>query len=159
MRYALVFAAGFAPAFLAGWVTRGLFDRHPLGERMKRQIDAVLGWIGTGHRWLIPYLVVLVLALSALAYTFAQDQDAEDRERNLIACLATYVDEMGGAQAERTAASVRASDARRDYDAAPPGPVKDALLAEYLRLYDIYVEVREGNPYPRLSEEYCEAAR
>lgn len=169
MNAAELVALGAFPSFAAGWFLRDLYDVIHRGKlmvartRKVRPFQTLFAWFSHGNRLTALVVITATIALAALGYTYSADQQSENRSDNIVACVARYVDVLSKANLPRTAASVKASDARRDWDRGhsdkEPELTKSELKARYLRLYANYEKVRAGNPLPEFSLTFCREHR
>lgn len=160
-------------AFALGWFARDLHDKHLRGLTMdtatKTRITRLLDWLGHPRKLTVLVVVTAVAVLGSIAYTTisknASDRRADDAKDDITACVQRYVRTLSAANLPRTAASVAASDARRDWDRGfsdskdAKGLTKDELKDRYLTLYANYVKVRAGNPLPEFSRAFCDGAK
>jgi hypothetical protein len=159
-----------APAsFALGWYSHGITDRHirrpTMNARIQRTVTRVLDWLADPRKLTVLVVVTAAAVLSSIVYTWSADQQSEDRtaraKADVYRCVTNYVQELSRTNAPRTAASVLASDARRDWDAGHskehPDLTRAQLKARYLHLYAQYVTVRAENPLPEFSN-FCEQA-
>lgn len=173
----LFFTTWVGPAFtlgaVCGWFLHVLHIHRYRGYPMVRQtrtekvrpLDAFGGWFAQGHRLVAFVVIIGLIATGAFAYTVFTGKQSSSRDERNFSCLVAFVSETNRAQAPRTVASTKASDARRDWDRGysrdqgAENLSKDQLFDRYQRLYDEYVRVRDLNPLPVLSPTYCESVR
>lgn len=161
----VVFLLTAPTSFAAGWVLRGHRNRTK-GKLMNARIRTLVGrfvdWLADPRKLVAASVVVGLLAASAIVYTWTADQQSEDRTDDVMTCIAHYVSEQSKAQAPRTLAANVASDARRDWDRGfsddLPGATDVELKDRYLALYAAAELVRETNPLPEFTQEFCREA-
>lgn len=138
--------------------------------RTVRPFRTLFAWFSHGNRLTALIVVTATIAVIALGYAFANDRSqsaAEDRaEEDRAAfydCVPKYVSDLSRTNLPRTIASIRASNARFNWDVGHddehPTWDKTELKAEYVRLYRAYQAVIVTNPpLPAFSAQYCSAS-
>lgn len=175
----VVFLLTAPSSFAAGWVLRGHCNRTKgklmnatTGVRLRARIGQIVDWLADARKLVALAVIVGMLSAGGIVYTWATDRSSDrqteariaDSIAGVVSCVATYVRDTSEQQAPRTAASVAANDARRDWDAGHsdevPGLTEAQLKERYLRLYAVYVAVRGDNPpLPAFSLSYCDGGR